>query len=136
MTLQVRKRDGRLQVGLYTTAGYKMLHVHTLVLLAFVGPRPDGMECCHNDGNPANNSLSNLRWDTPESNTADSVRHGSVVVLPGELNSNHKVTATTVKAIRADHTAGIGYRRLGQKYGLCKTHVRHIVKHKWWKHIA
>src|SRR4051812_31439367 len=36
--------------------------VHRLIMEAFVGPRPDGLQCCHGDGNPANNAISNLRW--------------------------------------------------------------------------
>ena len=51
--------------------------VHRLVLEAFVGPCPDGMECCHNDGDATNNHLSNLRWDTPSNNAYDRVRHGN-----------------------------------------------------------
>lgn len=51
--------------------------VHLLVLEAFVGPRPEGMEGCHNDGNPANNRLDNLRWDTHSSNISDAVQHGT-----------------------------------------------------------
>lgn len=51
---------------------------HALVLSAFVGPCPDGMEACHRDGNPANNRLANLRWDTHQSNVDDTVRHGRV----------------------------------------------------------
>jgi hypothetical protein len=51
--------------------------VHTLVLTAFVGPCPQGMECRHLDGNPANNRLGNLKWGTPEENWADRRRHGN-----------------------------------------------------------
>lgn len=51
--------------------------VHTLVLHAFVGPRPDGMDACHQDGNPVNSSLSNLRWDTRSGNMQDALRHGT-----------------------------------------------------------
>jgi hypothetical protein len=50
--------------------------VHCLVLEAFIGPRPAGMYGCHNDGDPSNNRLENLRWDTPSSNLYDRVRHG------------------------------------------------------------
>lgn len=50
--------------------------VHAAVLTAFVGPRPKGMQCCHNDGNAANNRLENLRWDTPKNNTADTIKMG------------------------------------------------------------
>lgn len=52
--------------------------VHTLVLSAFVGACPDGLECCHNDGNPANNHVNNLRWDTRKSNVHDMIRHGTM----------------------------------------------------------
>src|SRR5699024_7150413 len=52
-------------------------YVHTLVLLAFVGERPAGMECLHKDGNPNNNRLDNLRWGTPSENNLDIVAHGN-----------------------------------------------------------
>lgn len=55
----------------------KRYTVSRLVLNAFVGQCPDGLEACHNDGNPANNSLDNLRWGTRSSNTLDSVKHGT-----------------------------------------------------------
>lgn len=50
--------------------------VHTLVLTAFVGPRPEGAEGCHNDGDPANNRVENLRWDTHTENMRDALRQG------------------------------------------------------------
>lgn len=51
---------------------------HTLVLTAFVGPCPPGMEGCHDpDRNPTNNHLANLRWDTHGNNLRDKVRHGT-----------------------------------------------------------
>ena len=51
--------------------------IHTLVLDAFVGPRPDDYLGCHNDGDPFNNCLDNLRWDTPANNSRDAVMHGT-----------------------------------------------------------
>lgn len=53
----------------------KFHKVHRLVLAAFRGPSDlDGL---HGDGNPDNNSLSNLRWGTVQENSADRVRHGT-----------------------------------------------------------
>ena len=54
--------------------GKKMFLVHRLVLLAFVGPCPVGMEGCHFDNDATNNRLSNLRWDTLSNNQKDRVR--------------------------------------------------------------
>jgi hypothetical protein len=50
--------------------------VHRLVLEAFIGPCPEGMECCHWDDDPSNNHLSNLRWGTRSDNKYDLVRNG------------------------------------------------------------
>jgi HNH endonuclease/NUMOD4 motif len=51
--------------------------MHRLVLEAFVGPCPRGMQCCHKDGNRANNKLENLRWDTQKKNEQDKKCHGT-----------------------------------------------------------
>lgn len=42
--------------------------VHKLVMWAFVGPRPEGMDIDHLDGNPHNNRLDNLTYETPALN--------------------------------------------------------------------
>lgn len=67
---------GRHSVGLGRS---KTVRVPTLVLLAFVGPKPPGYECCHGDGDPSHNWLGNLRWDTHSENMNDKVRHGRCV---------------------------------------------------------
>lgn len=68
--------SGHLQVALRRDGGIRSHLVHRLVLLAFAGPPPALTEACHNDGNPANNRLDNLRWDTRSANKLDAVRHG------------------------------------------------------------
>jgi hypothetical protein len=57
--------------------GGKTRRVHEIILLAFVGPKPPGLECRHLDGNPANCALSNLAWGTHLENEADKARHGT-----------------------------------------------------------
>lgn len=49
---------------------------HVMVLSAFVGPRPEGMQIRHLDGDPANNALANLAYGTAEQNMADKREHG------------------------------------------------------------
>lgn len=51
--------------------------VHRLTLEAFVGPCPQGMEGCHNNGDPWDGRVSNLRWDTHASNMHDKLLHGT-----------------------------------------------------------
>lgn len=64
-------------VGLSRAGHVRRRAIHTLVLQAFVGPRLDGTEACHGNGNPADNNLINLRWDTRRENILDAVRHGT-----------------------------------------------------------
>lgn len=68
---------GHLRVKLTRNGVSRRFFIHRLVLAAFVGPRPEGMEACHNDGNPTNNIVSNLRWDTKSANAQDRRRHGT-----------------------------------------------------------
>lgn len=71
------KDTGRLQVGLSRGSKKNMRQVHQLVATAFLGPRPEGMEVCHIDGDHLNNAASNLRWDTQSENMLDRGRHGT-----------------------------------------------------------
>ena len=52
------------------------MYIHRLVLEAFVGPCPDGLEARHWDGDPANNRLGNLFWGTHSENQQDTLRYG------------------------------------------------------------
>lgn len=70
-------KHGHLRVCLHRNNSGKYFLVHQIVMLAFVGPCPAGMEVCHNDGDPENNRLSNLRYDTHAGNMQDMIRHGT-----------------------------------------------------------
>lgn len=77
-TLHLRANGkGRLQIDLYQNGIRTTVEVHRLVLLAFFGPCPEGMEGCHTDGDHTNNDVRNLRWDTRRENNLDAVRHGT-----------------------------------------------------------
>ena len=63
----------------------KHYQVHTLVLLAFVGPPPTPEhECLHKDHNPRNNALSNLSWGTRSENCLDRPNWTSPTALSPE----------------------------------------------------
>lgn len=88
----VHYRDGRtfnyqakvLRPGINAISRYHQValkgrsrNVHSLVLEAFIGPAPEGMECRHLNGVPGDNRLVNLRWGTSSENNFDQVRHGT-----------------------------------------------------------
>jgi hypothetical protein len=112
---------------------YYHRHVHVLVLSAFVGPCPDGMQGCHNDGNPKNNVVSNLRWDTPASNSADRQKHGTQT--RGEAHGTAKLVTDEVVAIRRAVLGGALQRVVGEIYGISQSHVSELVHRKCWGHV-
>jgi hypothetical protein len=68
---------GYRMVSLYRDARCFKRTVHSLVLAAFVGPRPPRMDARHLDGDSLNNALVNLRYGTRSENILDQVRHGT-----------------------------------------------------------
>lgn len=52
-------------------------YIHHLVLLAFIGPKPDGMECLHGDHDRRNNRSTNVRWGTHLENVRETVSRGT-----------------------------------------------------------
>lgn len=132
------RKTRRLLVSLCVSGKRFVRHVHTLVLLAFVGPRPEGMEACHfPDRDPANNHLTNLRWDSIAANHADAVKHGTKG--PGEKHPRATITDDIVLAIRAEARLCRGFRGwrapLAKKYGISMRCLKHILGRTSWTHI-
>lgn len=112
--------------------------VHRLVLEAFIGPCPYGMECCHNDGNFRNNALQNLRWDTHKSNVKDAKEHGTFVNPPihlGEDHHNTKLTEADIRQIRSIEIKRGSLTALARKYGVASITIRRILDREVWGHI-
>jgi hypothetical protein len=104
--------------------------------MAFIGPRPDGMSVCHNDGDLLNNHYTNLRYDTPKANTADMLIHGTRPL--GERVHNAKLTDEQVREIRRDPEKNgfAKYDRIASKYGVKPRTARAICSRHSWRHIA
>lgn len=114
------KRDGRRNLVCYTEGDgtCKNYHVHELVMLAFVGAKPDGMVIRHLDGNNQNNHKDNLCYGTKSENVSDMVRHGTHPLA--------KLTPQQVKDIQSSYNrGGITQRQLAREYGLSQATV-------WW----
>lgn len=74
---QYNRQTKRYTVDLRVDSVRRVRPISSLVLEAFVGLRPPGLQTCHNDGDSTNDHLSNLRWDTPSENMWDKTRHGT-----------------------------------------------------------
>ena len=109
-------KDGHLYVVLGHGAAGKP--VHQLIALTFIGPRPEGMDVCHNDGDPTNNRADNLRYDTRTNNILDVYRAGKrwrklsledirailqepITITGVSLAKKYKVSTTTISRIRS-----------------------------------
>lgn len=106
--------------------------VHHLVLSAFVGPRPEGKECRHLDGNRANARLSNLEWGTQLENTQDKLRHGTVRAPRGSDHGLSTLTVDAVRDIRSSAASGEKTSSIAARHGVTPTHVRRLVRRKAW----
>lgn len=128
-----KMRDGHLVVTLSHKGKQPKFLVHRLVLAAFVGLQPEGMEGCHNDGIPGNNRLSNLRWDTRMNNINDTRRHGRL--NQGERNGTSILTDEKVRQIRLLRMQGAKVTHLARDFSVSPMTVSFIVNRKTWRHI-
>jgi len=114
-------------LGLWKNNKVTICRPHKLVMEAFVSIKPDGMECCHFDGNPQNNHLSNLRWDTSKNNHADKIRQGTT--NRGENCDTAKLTLEQVKSIRNDNRL---QRLIAADYKIAESMISRIKSGKRW----
>lgn len=121
---------GYLVVSLMRDGKAHTKSIASLVLAAFVGPRPKGHHNAHNDGNPWNNTLENLRWATPKSNNADRYLHGTI--LFGEKQPQHKLTtAQALEILHSKEPTSV----LVARYPVCRARIKQIRARKAWKHL-
>lgn len=92
-------RHGYHSVCLRRDGKSRWRRVHMLVLDAFVGPCPPGMQTRHLNGARSDNRVENLAWGTVQENADDRQRHGTVP--KGELHHRAKLTVDQVRSIRA-----------------------------------
>lgn len=117
-------------VGLWRNNKVRIIYPHKAVLEAFVGFRPKGMEACHNNGDPFDNRLENLRWDTTRNNQLDRIKHGTS--NRGERCAAAKLTEAQIHAIRADNRL---QREIAADYGVKDNTISRIKSGKRWAHI-
>ena len=107
-------------------------YIHHLVCELFHGPRPDGCEVRHLDGNRDNNAANNLAWGTRAQNRADMVGHGTSI--HGARNPMAKLTSAVVAEMRdIRRVTGVSYRALGERVGVSTMTAFRAVRGQSWK---
>ena len=125
---------GYMRISLCKNGLVRSKPVHRIVLEAFCGPPPfEGAHAAHNDGDPSNNNLSNLRWATPAENQADIDRHNRR--CKGEDVYGAVLREKEVKEIRSLISSGLRNRPISEKYGVSISTI-HLIRHnKIWRHV-
>ncbi len=130
--LAVNQSGNYPTVKLSKNAKAKTIRVHRLVLEAFVGPCPDGMECRHfPNRSHDDNRLANLSWGTKKQNAADRELQGQS--QRGELGHTVKLKVSEVERIRTMCQEGkLPQRQIAAVFGICQAQVSRIFTRTRW----
>lgn len=135
-----RRKKGKILSPQKQNGGYLLVHlhlddkrvaktVHSLVIEAFKGKRPRGLDVRHYNGRRTDNRPSNLSYSTRSKNLKDMIRHGTCPF------TGAKVTAAQVRKIRGlrgDYPAVL----VARKFGLKSKQVYRIWSRENWKHVT
>lgn len=111
-------KDGYLRVALTRSKVRTDRPIHQLVLEAFVGPRPDGAESCHDNDVRSDNRRDNLKWDTHAVNCA---------VFGGDGNPGAKFTEGHAERVFDLRANGHTQHEVGSWLGISRQHVGSIL---------
>lgn len=126
--------SGRKRVDLHSFGRRRAARVHSVVLAAFAGPKPDGCEASHLNGDASDNRAANLTWESHLSNVRRKREHGTQPL--GESSSMSFLTEADVLDIRASCLRGEWQKDVAARYGTTQSNVSAIVLRKSWRHVA
>ncbi|WP_299315526.1 NUMOD4 motif-containing HNH endonuclease [uncultured Halomonas sp.] len=95
--------------------------VHSLVMEAFIGPRPDGFDIRHLNGDGSDNRLVNLEYGSRSENNRDIARHG-----------RRRVTLSQAEEIRCRHAQGETLRSLAAEFNMCISNAGYVAGGKYY----
>lgn len=123
--------------------GQKSTHrIHRIVLIAFAGPCPHGLESAHLNGVPGDNRISNLVWTTHIENCRHRKIHGTQrcgdgTAIRGEKNWNSVLRSKDVLKIRRLIKKGsLRFRKIAAIFGVCEGTISDIKLGRSWKWLA
>ena len=124
-----RGRLTKVVVGLSINGKRHLKHIARLVARAFIGKCPPKYEVCHWDGNPLNNNVSNLRYDSHRNNVMDTIRHGN-----GNTQVLSEYDVAYIKFL-LEHMR-LKHREIGEMFGVRREVITKINTGQTWHHMA
>jgi hypothetical protein len=109
----------------------RVLYVHQSVMLAFVGLPPDRQEVLHNDGDPQNCRLDNLRYGTRAQNIDDAKRHGTF-----PMHENRPGAVLTKDQAREIAGSSESANALAARFGITKAVVYQVWRGDTWSDVT
>lgn len=128
---------GYLHVYLSSHGKSSTHRIHKLVILAFKGERPEGMQINHINGIKTDNRPENLEYITPSQNTLHAWHVlNACKSKSGEDSGMAKFTEDNIREIRRRSSAGEKCTYLAREYGVSHSAISMIISRKRWSHIV
>jgi hypothetical protein len=119
---------GYLNVGM----GNRTFYVHRVVLMAFTGACPAGLDACHWNGDRKDNRVTNLRWATRRENLADKDRHGTT--LRGSTHPVAKLTEDKLSKAKELLVTGMSQSKVATLLGVSQSVISRSTRGITWRH--
>jgi hypothetical protein len=112
--------------------------VHTLVALAFLGPRPPGHHVNHKNGDKHDNRAANLEYLSPLDHSAHTrFVLGKDETPKGEEHGCAVLTEELVRRMHADYCSGqFSFREVGERHGVNGHTAQQAILGLNWKHLG
>ncbi len=130
-----RYTKGYKRVPLSNQGTKRSFAVHQLVAAAFHGPRPEGKEPNHKNGDTFDNRAENLEYLTHAENSLHAVHVLKRRQVHGAAVHTARLTVEQVREIRQLRTTGLSYRKIGEQFGVTLQNVYYITSGKYWKSV-
>jgi hypothetical protein len=117
---------------------YRVIGVHQLIALTFIGPCPKDKQVNHKDLNRSNNYIGNLEYVTGKQNIRHAVIHGrklgNRVSYYKRPRSSYKLSFNKATKIRELYkTKKYSMKDLGNKFSCCPQTICNVINSSTWK---
>lgn len=107
-----------------------MYKAHRFSYETFVGPLDKTQLVCHRCDNPSCVNPSHLFVGTYKDNAHDKIEKGRQ--RTGRNTKHRWLSFETAESMRSDHSAGMTYNQLAEKYKTSKAQISRVITGKTW----